>query len=371
MPDLNIAQNSGFNRKGPSTRLRNNKLQPPKPSTPLKQDHKSPQCGLDPHPTRAPDRNIGNQLTSAAVARKRPPLTNTSELTCYRCGQKGHIASDPKCPQYQSCQTRLRINTQRVLGNDIEHPESEPQSAIHNDVYQYVNSWGGSQFESQNEYPDHTSQADGADDAPAGEEDDEDNDDPVDVTHKDNKDKVRMASMHVHVNAMHVENSPSHHAIYTLRYLDNIIIIEVNHQAETMCILGHINDSADSLAQCGNSTQSTHQQPNGIDLSIRVTDEYSDAITNETDYSDMPELVPMTWDENGNEAIEAAFEATDDNLSVADSVPPEEDPEFLKSLHMACLIHSSNVWRKPGFRLGGKQPSEARLRVYYVKRVRL
>src|SRR6266849_6647527 len=146
MPDLNIARNSSFNRKGPSTRPRDNRPQPPKPSTPSKQDNKSPRRGLDPRPARAPDRTSGNQPTSAAVAPKRPPPTNTSELTCYRCGQKGHIASDPKCPQYQSHQSHPHINAQRVLDDDVEHPGSEPQSTIHDDVYQYTDSWGGSQF---------------------------------------------------------------------------------------------------------------------------------------------------------------------------------------------------------------------------------
>ena len=42
------------------------------------------------------------------------PKGDTSKLTCYRCGKVGHIASDPKCPQYKKTEQRQIFAAQIV-----------------------------------------------------------------------------------------------------------------------------------------------------------------------------------------------------------------------------------------------------------------
>jgi hypothetical protein len=118
----------------------------------------------------------------------RPKQLPPTNMSCYRCGQKGHIASNPKCPQYQACPTHPHVNAQQVLNNEVNHPEGESQSAVHDNTYQYADSWGGSQFKSQQDYPDHHSHSDGADTALEGEDGDDEgnNHSSDDIINEDN-----------------------------------------------------------------------------------------------------------------------------------------------------------------------------------------
>jgi hypothetical protein len=124
----------------------------------------------------------------------------------------------------------LHVNAQCVLDDEFEHLEGKTQSAVHDNAYQYVGLWGGSQFENQQDYPNHLSHSDGADTAPVGEEgDDEDNDQLPGGIHEDNEDKIWMALMCMCINAMHITNSLPCYAIYMLRYLDDVVIVKVDH----------------------------------------------------------------------------------------------------------------------------------------------
>ena len=64
------------------------------------------------------------------------PVTSkgdTSKLTCYRCGKTGHIASDPKCPQYKRPEQRQIFAAQVVDDrSDGEHPA--PEEPLQDDV---------------------------------------------------------------------------------------------------------------------------------------------------------------------------------------------------------------------------------------------
>src|SRR6202521_2880331 len=51
----------------------------------------------------------------------------TSDITCYKCGGKGHISSDPSCPQYGKPSTNPRINAQHVIEDEDPETEHHPQ----------------------------------------------------------------------------------------------------------------------------------------------------------------------------------------------------------------------------------------------------
>jgi hypothetical protein len=58
----------------------------------------------------------------------KPPAakSDTSKLTCYRCGKTGHIASDPKCTQYRKPEQRQLFAAQVIDDrSENDHPEEE------------------------------------------------------------------------------------------------------------------------------------------------------------------------------------------------------------------------------------------------------
>jgi hypothetical protein len=82
--------------------------------------------------------------------------TNQSGVVCYSCGMIGHIATSPECKNYQSRQNRPRINAQRLLDGeegenaveDGHREEDHPEAA----ESEHSNSWGGSQYDPEDEY---------------------------------------------------------------------------------------------------------------------------------------------------------------------------------------------------------------------------
>ncbi|KIM85718.1 hypothetical protein PILCRDRAFT_5374 [Piloderma croceum F 1598] len=73
-------------------------------------------------------------------------------VECYRCHQIGHIATDTKCPQHPSKMGRPRFNAQRLIEDEAEGEEDvqEEHPEDHDDL-QDVNSWGGSQYDPEDE----------------------------------------------------------------------------------------------------------------------------------------------------------------------------------------------------------------------------
>ena len=129
-----------------------------------------------------------------AKAAPRPPHP-TSDVTCYTCGMQGHISTNPKCPQYGiSNTTRPRVHAQRVVDSADEEVMGTHTDASHAQEVEshYSNSWGGSQYESDDpDAADPACEPDGAEAAPEGEDADEDDDDGI-----------RMSTMRVNINAM-------------------------------------------------------------------------------------------------------------------------------------------------------------------------
>ena len=74
----------------------------------------------------------------------------TSDITCYKCGGKGHISSDPSCPQYGKPSTNPRFNAQRVIEDEDPQAEHHSQDEDGHELgSQHSNSWGGSQYDPQ------------------------------------------------------------------------------------------------------------------------------------------------------------------------------------------------------------------------------
>jgi hypothetical protein len=74
----------------------------------------------------------------------------TNDITCYKCGGKGHISSNPSCPQYGKPSTNPQFNTQRVIEDEDPETEHHPQDEDGNELgSQHSNSWGGSQYDPQ------------------------------------------------------------------------------------------------------------------------------------------------------------------------------------------------------------------------------
>ena len=98
----------------------------------------------------------------------------TSDITCYKSSGKGHILSDPSCPQYGKPNTNPRFNAQRVIENEDGHELGS----------QHSNSWGGSQYDPQDE-GDNEDELEYQEVIPEGEDDD----------NASEAEEVRMSSM--------------------------------------------------------------------------------------------------------------------------------------------------------------------------------
>src|ERR1700676_670430 len=118
----------------------------------------------------------------------------TSDITCYKCGGKGHISSDPSCPQYGKPNTNPRFNAQRVIEDEDQQAGHHPQDEDGHELgSQHSNSWGGSQYDPQDE-GDNEDELEYQEVIPEGEDDDD----------ASEAEEVRMSSMRtVRIFALH------------------------------------------------------------------------------------------------------------------------------------------------------------------------
>ncbi|KIM75174.1 hypothetical protein PILCRDRAFT_13858 [Piloderma croceum F 1598] len=73
-------------------------------------------------------------------------------VECYRCHQIGHIATDTKCPQHPSKTGHPRFNAQRLIEDKAEgEKDVQEEHPEDHDNLQDVNSWGGSQYDPEDE----------------------------------------------------------------------------------------------------------------------------------------------------------------------------------------------------------------------------
>jgi hypothetical protein len=56
------------------------------------------------------------------------PRSDTSKLTCYKCGKTGHISSDPKCPQYKKPEQRQLFAAQVLDDRSDGDPPDQDES---------------------------------------------------------------------------------------------------------------------------------------------------------------------------------------------------------------------------------------------------
>jgi hypothetical protein len=74
----------------------------------------------------------------------------TSDISCYKCGGKGHISSDPSCLQYGKPSTNPQFNAQCVMEDEDPETEHHPQDEDGDELgSQHSNSWEGSQYDPQ------------------------------------------------------------------------------------------------------------------------------------------------------------------------------------------------------------------------------
>jgi len=114
------------------------------------------------------------------------PKGDTSKMTCYKCGKMGHIATDPKCPQYKKPERRQLYATQVI--DDRSENELHDQEQTDSQGSQYealVPESGESQDEGPStqlyedecpegsQYEDEKSSSEESDDSSSPSEDDE------------------------------------------------------------------------------------------------------------------------------------------------------------------------------------------------------
>jgi hypothetical protein len=109
---------------------------------------------FNPHATKNYSNcNMSNNKPSGSEPSNIPKNT---EVECYNCGQKGHIASNPKCPKYHLRQQCLRLNAQQLINNDDQDVNERKNNKQHLEVAsEHGNSWGGSQYEPDDKFNEH------------------------------------------------------------------------------------------------------------------------------------------------------------------------------------------------------------------------
>jgi len=101
-------------------------------------------------------RDRGKSAPSNTLA----PKGDTSKMTCYKCGKYGHIATEPKCPQYKKPERRQMYATQVIDDrSENELPDQEQVNPLESQCDTPVHESGESQVEgagaqpSEDDYP--------------------------------------------------------------------------------------------------------------------------------------------------------------------------------------------------------------------------
>ncbi|KAF7975144.1 hypothetical protein HWV62_10307 [Athelia sp. TMB] len=100
-------------------------------------------------PNRLPSSDSRPGQRIAKPARSSVPR-DTSTMTCYSCGQVGHISTQPVCANYD--QNKARLHAQREVDDESagEPGDDVPGEDLALDE-EYAPTWGGSQYESEDD----------------------------------------------------------------------------------------------------------------------------------------------------------------------------------------------------------------------------
>ena len=118
---------------------------------------------------------------------------DSSSVECYRCHQIGHISSNPICPKHPSKQGRTRLNAQRLIEDEdvIDEEGQDELNGHEHEAEEERNSWGGSQYDPDNNFEEVVDHQEEEEEGPLPEDD------------EDQEDEVRMSSMRtLHMFAM-------------------------------------------------------------------------------------------------------------------------------------------------------------------------
>jgi len=107
-----------------------------------------PTSGKTANTSKTQDYSSRNASNNKASGSKPFEPRKNPDIECYTCGEKGHIASDPKCPKYHLRQSRPRFNAQRLIdGDGTEADDDNNEGQDQEGASEQGNSWGGSQYE--------------------------------------------------------------------------------------------------------------------------------------------------------------------------------------------------------------------------------
>jgi len=130
----------------------------------------------NPHPSQRSNYNNNSTQKMGGAHDTSASHHKTSDITCYKCGGKGHTLSDPSCPQYGKPSTNPQFNTQHIIKDEDGQELGSKHST----------SWGGLQYDPQDE-GDNEDKLEYQEVFPEGEDDDN--------TSEVEQDEVHMSSM--------------------------------------------------------------------------------------------------------------------------------------------------------------------------------
>src|SRR5882762_9595748 len=146
-------RNNNIPRNTPTSAVRNNPSRPDtkgKSSIKNNGDNHATVGTSNPRPSQRSNYNTNSAHKTGGTCDTSASHCRTSDITCYKCGGKGHILSDPSCLQYDKPNTNPRFNAQHVIEDEDPQAEHHPRDEDGHELgSQHSNSWGGSQYDPQ------------------------------------------------------------------------------------------------------------------------------------------------------------------------------------------------------------------------------
>ncbi|KAF7968478.1 hypothetical protein HWV62_30501 [Athelia sp. TMB] len=192
-------------------------------------------------PTAAPPRPSGRAPQTGQTSR---PPRDTSTMLCYSCGKMGHIASEPKCENYDASKARLHAQREVDENDDGDAPNSpnghngDGLETFEEEADDAGQNWGGSQYES------NYASGEDPEDAPEGD--------------------ARMASMYVRVAAMRAYQGSRTDDAIDLERVADVELLEDHASLEDISSENQntvLDDEMPALESCSDSDDEMDNHP--------------------------------------------------------------------------------------------------------------